>query len=289
MLTPLTRYTTTNITHHPNLLTTSNSRNFTPEDFLIESLGGIDNAENRKWAQELLSRYVFPSNSLHNSLEFAIHYFQWGQTLLWAEQYKIPPIETLVVDKAGNHHKLCYFANHTINSGTDGEVYQDFDENYVVKKYYESYDYQNDSDNENNIKSIEKSIAFFCRYYGENTAKIYHDDKQNLFVRMKKIAGKPLSQVDSFPTDSITRFNQMLIELEKKNIFHSDLQQNNILWDSVKGKFNPIDFGDDPRNLSKLSQDDLAEVLEYNAEDCVELIMQRINKMPNPAPDLFRR
>lgn len=108
----------------------------------------------------------------------------------------------------------------------------------------------------------------------------------NLFVRMQKIAGKPLSQVDSFPADAIKNFNHMLIELTRKNIFHSDLHKDNILWDSETGKFNPIDFGDDPRNLSILSQEDLSDALEYNAEECIEFIMQRI-KMPRPEPDLF--
>ncbi|RXK33876.1 hypothetical protein BBD39_07065 [Arsenophonus endosymbiont of Bemisia tabaci Asia II 3] len=222
----------------------------TAEDLLIESLGGIDNAENRRWAQQILARYNFPPNSIHSPLEFARHYIEWEQIPLWAERYEIPSIGTSVSDKAGNYRTLCYFANHTINTGCDGEVYQDHDENYVIKKYYEKYDCQRDSDivsiSDSDIKSIEKSIAFFFHYYGENTAKIYHDDKQNLFVRMKKIAGKPLSQVASFPAEAIKKFNYMLTELTGKNIFHSDLQKNNILWDSETGKFNPIDFGNDP-------------------------------------------
>lgn len=295
MLTPPASSTTTNTNYYTNLPTTSASRNLTAEDLLIESLGGIDNVENRRWAQQLLARYDFPPNSFHSPLEFARHYIEWEQIPLWAERYKIlpyeiPPIETRVLDKAGNYHTLCYFANHTINAGCDGEVYQDHDENYVIKKYYEKYDCQRDSDivsiSDSDIKSIEKSTAFFCHYYGENTAKIYHDDEQNLFVRMKKIAGKPLSQVDSFPAEAIKKFNHMLTELTGKNIFHSDLQKNNILWDSETGKFNPIDFGNDPRNLSKLSQEDLSDALQNYAKDCIEFIMQKIEPPP-PGPNLF--
>ncbi|MFV9997760.1 MAG: hypothetical protein AB8W37_08810 [Arsenophonus endosymbiont of Dermacentor nuttalli] len=61
---------------------------------------------------------------------------------------------------------------------------------------------------------------------------------------MKKIAGKPLIQVESLPANAIEKFEPMLAAIAEKSIFHSDLQQNNILWDSYEGTFNPVDFGD---------------------------------------------
>ncbi|HGJ5872349.1 MULTISPECIES: hypothetical protein [Arsenophonus] len=256
----------------------------TAEDYLIESLGGIDSPENKKWAHELLSKYDFPANSCHNSLEFAIHYLQCQQIPDWAEQYKIAPIETNVIDQEGNVCTLSYFANHPIHSGVDGEVFQDNDENYVLKKYHENYNYLDDSE----LGTIEKSIAFFCHYYGEDSAKIYYDE-ENLFVRMKKIAGIPLSKIDSLPTDAIEKFESMLATMVEKNIFHSDLQQDNILWDRYESKFNPIDFGDDPRNYSSiLDPEELLQELKYNAENCVKLIEQKIIT-PDKQTNLFQQ
>lgn len=93
--------------------------------------------------------------------------------------------------------------------------------------------------------------------HGQDSTIIY-DDEENLFVRMKKIADKPLSQVESLSADAIEKFEHMLASIAEKSIFHSDLQQNNILWDSYEGKFNPVDFGDDPRDFSnKLAPEDL--------------------------------
>ncbi|MFS1538765.1 MAG: hypothetical protein ACL7BU_08840 [Candidatus Phlomobacter fragariae] len=261
-----------------NFPSSSTSRNMTPEDYLIENNGGIDNYENRKRTEELLSKYNFPANSCHNPLEFAIHYLQYEQIPHWAEQYKIVPIEAQVNDQDGNVHTLSYFANRPIHSGVDGEVFQDSDENYVLKKYHENYNDLDDSE----FGAIEKSIAFFRHYYGsEGSSKIYHDD-ENLFVRMKKIAGIPLSKVDSLPADAIEKFGSMLVSIAEKNIFHSDLQKDNILWDSYEGKFNPIDFGDNPNNYSKLDLEDLLQKMEYDSENCVELIKQKIITSSEP-------
>lgn len=285
MLPSLSYYIATNSAYcNTNLTPSSTSRRMTPEDYLIEGLGGIDSPENRKWAQELLSKYDFPINSCHNSLEFAIHYLQYEQMPDWAEQYKIAAIETKVIDQEGIVHTLSYFANHPIHSGVDGEVFQDKDENYVLKKYHETYNYLDDSE----LSAIEKSIAFFCHYYGEDCAKIYYNE-ENLFVRMKKIAGIPLSKVDSLPTDAIEKFESMLAKLAEKNIFHSDLQQDNILWNSYENKFNPIDFGDDPRNYSNiLDPEELLQELKYNAENCVKLIEQKIIT-PDKQANLFQQ
>ncbi|HGJ5865976.1 MAG TPA: hypothetical protein ACHBZ9_05510 [Arsenophonus nasoniae] len=285
MLPSLSYYTATNSAYcNTNLPSSSATRRMTPEDYLIESLGGIDSPENRKWAQELLSKYDFPANSCHNSLEFAIHYVQCEQIPDWAEQYKVAAIETKVIDKAENVHTLSYFANHRIHSGVDGEVFQDKDENYVLKKYHETYNYLDVSE----LGAIEKSTAFFCHYYGADSAKIYYDE-ENLFVRMKKIAGIPLSKVDSFPTDAIEKFESMLATIAEKNIFHSDLQPDNILWNCYEKKFNPIDFGDDPRNFSnKLEPEELLQELKYNAENCVKLIEQKIIT-PDKQTNLFQQ
>lgn len=102
----------------------------------------------------------------------------------------------------------------------------------------------------------------------------------------KKIAGKQLSQVNSFPAEAIKKFNYTLTDLTGKNIFHSYLQKNNILCDSKIEKFNPIDFGNDPRNLSKLSHEDISDTLQNYAKDCIEFIIQKIEPLP-PGPNLF--
>lgn len=251
----------------------SRSRHYTPEDYLIETLGGVDNSNNRKWAKELLAKYDFPKNSIHNPLEFSIHYLAWGQIPQWAEQYKIPPTNIGAMDEHMNFYPLSYFSNLLIKSGVDGDVYQDDDENYVVKKYHEKY---NNLD-EDEIESIKKSTSFFCNYYGENTSKIYYDDDNNLYIKMKKITGQPLSDVNSFTENAIEKFNIMLTDIADKNIYHSDLHKNNILWDSAEKKFNPIDFGDDPNDYSSiLDKEDILERMQYELEDCIYLIKSKI-------------
>ncbi|WP_182853185.1 hypothetical protein [Arsenophonus endosymbiont of Aleurodicus floccissimus] len=52
------------------------------------------------------------------------------------------------------------------------------------------------------------------------------------------------------------------------------------MWDSETGEFNPIDFGNDPCNLSKLSQEDLSDALQTYAKNCIEFIMQKIETPP---------
>ncbi len=242
-------------------------KRYTPEDYLVEAQGGIDSPQNRRWANEMLANYNFPTTALHNDLEFALHYFEWGQIPPWAHTYKTSGLQRVnVFDRSGNSHTLRYFREAPLGSGVEGDVYPDGMENYLVKVYH----------TENNLDSVNDASVFFNRYYGIGASTVYHN-KDAVFMRMRKITGKPLSQVIELPPDAITKFDDMIHSLSDKHIYHADLKPDNVLWDKLEKKFKPIDFGVDSNDYSRtLPIDDLFDRMKYEASDSITLIQHRI-------------
>ncbi|PRC93883.1 hypothetical protein [Solimicrobium silvestre] len=243
-------------------------RRFMPEDFLIQAKGGIDNAETRAWATELLSQYNLPPNSLYNDLEFAIHYLEWQQIPEWAARYKVPGLNRInVLDSSGNQKTLRYFHDAPLGSGVEGDVYPDGSDGYLIKIYH----------SENELSAVSDASEAFSRYYGKGSSELFHNS-ENVIMRMKKVPGEPLSKVGTLPSDAIQKFDEMLSTLAQKNIYHPDLKPDNILWDKDAKKFNPIDFGVDSNDYSRsLSTDELFDNMQNAAVNCITLIRNNVD------------
>lgn len=88
-----------------------------------------------------------------------------------------------------------------------------------------------------------KEAALFCRFYGADTASVHVDDA-DVYIRMQRIAGTPLSAVKSLPADAFERLADMMGKLNEAGIMHGDLHGDNVLYDAATMQFKPIDFSD---------------------------------------------
>lgn len=239
-----------------------NGRGYNARQWLIESRGG-DNAPNRQWAEKLLSRYQFPQHGPASDLEFARHVFEWdGVTPRWAETYRIHTFD--VQDMRGNHANLGYYVNHLLGEGVEGRIYADAnDANVVIKQYFADMD---------ELDDIVEAGDNFSRFYGDGSAQVFQG-QNHIFMRMKKLDGKPLDQIDAFPPGAADKFNAMLHKLADKGIYHSELKPDNVLWDATKKVFNPIDFGlCAGKRLIGFAAEDLFTGMQLNTKEVIHLI-----------------
>lgn len=117
-----------------------------------------------------------------------------------------------------------------LGQGWDGKVYEDkHNPGFVLKIFAGTA-----------RNALEKEVALFNCYYGENSATLINDET----IRMKKISGIPLEVIEGkiFPENAIERFNEMICKLGDSKIMHNDFHPGNILYDYVTNTFNPIDF-----------------------------------------------
>ncbi|MGK2889751.1 MAG: OspG family effector kinase [Candidatus Malihini olakiniferum] len=84
----------------------------------------------------------------------------------------------------------------------------------------------------------------FQRYYGEEAAIIFADDKSISYVRMYRIPGQTLHSIPrgTLPHDTDMKFVDIIERFNSLGIMHQDLHSENILWDSMSELFFPIDI-----------------------------------------------
>lgn len=79
-------------------------------------------------------------------------------------------------------------------------------------------------------------------------------------IRMPRLPGSVLSNLCAadfqHKKNAVESFDNMLRELTSKNIRHSDLYENNILYDTHTNTFHPIDRYDKSDDYNKMSPDE---------------------------------
>ncbi|WP_308822649.1 OspG family effector kinase [Sodalis praecaptivus] len=254
-----------------------------PVDVLKEQTGFTEES-----ARRLLSQYHFPDHGVYSEYMFALDVEQWGIIPPWAARYNPPPrtgaftegiIETVVV--LNPHlalHKLKLRLGEQLGEGGFGEVFLDADDNdYVIKRFF----------SDNNASAIAQHEAeAFQRYYGEQGAQVFYDEKQTPYLRMYKVPGQTLNALvpGSLPADAVQRFVDMLERLTRAGIIHGDLNAENILWDAESKMFFPIDIRNIKHDYFSCEWDEKLEMNETGENEWGEIIEAVEEKIP-PSPD----
>ncbi|WP_213990576.1 hypothetical protein [Sodalis sp. dw_96] len=202
-------------------------------------------------ARRLLQGYQFPKNGFYDDYNFALEIEQTGQVPQWANKFKKSRISDHVESAAQKtvsvfvadqpEHLIELKMGEKIGEGSYGKVFIDAgDNNYVIKKYV--LDDDSPYINIENLATNESDS--FRRYYGEGSAKIYHDGNEDYYMRMYRVPGKTLQELPAnvLPPDAVERYVDMLEKLNHVGILHSDLHEGNIMWDEEAEIFNPIDI-----------------------------------------------
>ncbi|WP_413742397.1 hypothetical protein ACL2XO_06175 [Sodalis sp. RH15] len=202
-------------------------------------------------ARELLLEYQFPKDGFFDDYNFALEIEQTGKVPRWAKRFKkshspenaqSEAQKTVSVFAVGQpEHPIELKLGDILGEGCYGKVFTDAsDNNYVIKKYvrdnkYLQIDIKTLTNNESNS---------FRRYYGEDSATLYHNEEEDFYLRMYRIPGRTVPQLppDTLPPDAIERYVDMLEKLNHVGILHGDLHEGNIMWDDEAEIFHPIDI-----------------------------------------------
>jgi Ca2+-binding RTX toxin-like protein len=122
-----------------------------------------------------------------------------------------------------------------VGNGVYGKVYVDKqDPDFVIKKFnYNDQTTRNDVNNE---------AENFAKYYGNDSVEII-DTMKAIYLRMRKIPGIPMREVESFPPGALEAFHAMMMRLEKAGITHADMHAGNFMYSAELNEFFPIDLG----------------------------------------------
>jgi tRNA A-37 threonylcarbamoyl transferase component Bud32 len=81
------------------------------------------------------------------------------------------------------------------------------------------------------------------KYYGDGFAEVMIDEGHK-YIKMRRIEGVDLSQIEkgSLPPNARTLIDDVLAQMEAKDIFHNDPQLKNFMYSSKENKIYPIDL-----------------------------------------------
>ncbi|MGL5007693.1 MAG: hypothetical protein ACRC53_10105 [Plesiomonas sp.] len=205
-------------------------------------------------AKQLLSKYLFPENSLCNAYTFALDLESSGVPPAWAEKFRIgstlenniPNGKTCIeVFSPDDRVRVRLTLGDFLGDGAYGEVFVDHDDpSYVIKvinenRYNPKFSFASDE------PDIHSESLLFCRYYGSyDASKLFVDDNEGYYIRMYRVPGQNLRDVPlgTLPYDAVERFVDMLEKLNNLDIIHDDLHDDNVRWDDNEQVFYPIDL-----------------------------------------------
>ncbi|MCW2481282.1 hypothetical protein [Candidatus Symbiopectobacterium sp. NZEC135] len=198
-------------------------------------------------AQKLLSEYNFNKSGLFSDYSFALEIKNTGKPPLWSRMFKKnKPSDNISSQSqsAGgakstlSNNKVYFNLGDKIGEGVFGKVFVDADDSRYLIKLYKS------PSNLVAEKIAKHETEMFQRYYGEEAAMYFVNDKGNACVRMYRIPGQTLNALPrgTLPHDADVKFVDMIERLNSLGIIHQDLHSQNVLWDSASESFFPIDI-----------------------------------------------
>lgn len=153
----------------------------------------------------------------------------------------IPPIMT-IQERISEYQRQGIL----VASGMFGIVIRDpLDSSVLIKYMGKGYE------------AAKSESKYFNQFYGENSSEVYRDSEGDVFLRMLKVPGIPLSEVplEQLPNNAKELYLKLVADLGDASIYHRDLHFSNVMYDVENNKFWPIDFEDvrdcrDEHNLS---------------------------------------
>ncbi|SFS25847.1 hypothetical protein [Pseudomonas sp. NFACC42-2] len=90
---------------------------------------------------------------------------------------------------------------------------------------------------------IDMQVVNLNKYYGDGFAEVMIDEGRK-YIKMRRIEGVDLSQIEkgSLPPNARTLIDDVLAQMEAKDIFHNDPQLKNFMYSSKENKIYPIDL-----------------------------------------------
>lgn len=121
-----------------------------------------------------------------------------------------------------------------IAGGGEGEVYDSLDGKYVYKKFRGYREYTRIPG------SIQSEADNFNAYYGAGSAKALIENGE-IYLKMIKLDGTPLNKItkNTLPADAANSLMDAFNGMEKKDLYHQDVQDHNFLYSEKDNKVYP--------------------------------------------------
>ncbi|MCP1420243.1 insecticidal toxin complex protein TccC [Pseudomonas laurylsulfativorans] len=133
-----------------------------------------------------------------------------------------------------------------IDGGGYGEIYESKDGRHVYKKYH-------------NVKDAIKIPAYitpeesgFNTYYGSGSATAMIENG-SAYLKMIKLDGIPLHKIkeNTLPAHAADALRNAFHEMEKKDLYHQDIQGKNFLFSEKDNKIYPVDMEAHPYDIAQ--------------------------------------
>jgi Ca2+-binding RTX toxin-like protein len=144
-----------------------------------------------------------------------------------------------------------------VGNGVYGKVYLDKqDPDFVIKKF--------NYNDQTTRSAVNNEAENFAKYYGNDSVEII-DTMKGIYLRMRKIPGIPMREVESFPPGALEAFHAMMMRLEKAGITHADMHAGNFMYSAELNEFFPIDLGNGGFTESELQAMTQSNAKSYDA------------------------
>lgn len=155
----------------------------------------------------------------------------------------LPPVDYMQPELPRVDYNKSPVPGNVIGKGGNAVVYEDMDDTTKVLKMFTT---------SQNPEEVTNEVSCFNQYYGSGSAeKIYDANGDIIGIRMNKINGESLFNIQSLPTQAEQAIYDMFDRLEQKRILFVDTTETNVLYDRVRNEFNPIDISS--YNISDVS------------------------------------
>ncbi|ETT02448.1 protein kinase [Providencia alcalifaciens] len=153
------------------------------------------------------------------------------------QQIHFPSENTDTVQSSNpNDHPIC---GELIGAGSTAEVFKDVNDPTLLLKKYDLIGIPYDEV----LDMAKQESTLFNAFYGDDASIVIQHDG-NLYLRMLKVPGVPLSELDTvdIPENLEELYLQLICKLNELKIIHYDLNTSNMLYDKETNSLFPIDF-----------------------------------------------
>ena len=143
----------------------------------------------------------------------------------------------------GNSPDVAADLGREIAGGSEGKLYESLDGKNVYK--------ETRSAGHTKVPGyFERQVACLNEYYGAGFA-VSMFEKGRGYIKMKKLPGVSLAQIPprSLPPQARGALDEMLANLQQKELFHDDMQLSNFLYSAAENKVYPVDLSAPPRDV----------------------------------------
>ncbi|HCQ4576653.1 TPA: T3SS effector protein NleH [Escherichia albertii] len=153
---------------------------------------------------------------------------------LRSEVPDLPPVDYMQPELPPVDYGKSPITGNVIGKGGNSIIYEDITDRTKVLKMFTI---------PQTPEEVANEVGCFNKYYGAGSSeKIFSDNGDIIGIRMNKINGESVLEIQSLPPQAEQAIYDMFERLEQSGILFVDTTETNILYNHAKNEFFPIDI-----------------------------------------------